>query len=367
MRLSIFKTSLHNLLNNLNVSQKINLVKKTRCSGINLGLFVLTLTLFSHATQKEILGGHEGWLDRMGGGVRELGMGNTGTALLNSMPAAYWNPASLAGLRKKDLALGADVRALQRHGGIVAIQGPVAANLGMGIGVLSRGDWEVKAYNADEEYIGTARPQAFGTYVGAGFRLTRQQAIGLSMVWYNSHLDIEGGAGAINQIGIFNLGYLQQWKNGLQAGVSLRNLGMNSKLSANFELTTITATGPADLDQTGNDFHPKTLIGALAYNWKEAPYGPVLFTGELINYQLKDAFFVIDANFHHQDFRLGAEWSPFDNLQVRTGYDRGNYSVGFGYKRNLRRKKVISFDYAMVIERHFVHFNPYGFGIRYHF
>ena len=46
-------------------------------------------------TKKSELGGFDGFVERMGAGVRELGRGNTGTADTASMPAAYWNPALL--------------------------------------------------------------------------------------------------------------------------------------------------------------------------------------------------------------------------------------------------------------------------------
>ena len=54
---------------------------------IALGLLTATVAPVG-ATENEVLGGHEGWLDRMGGGIRELGMGNTGTASEEAMPAA---------------------------------------------------------------------------------------------------------------------------------------------------------------------------------------------------------------------------------------------------------------------------------------
>src|SRR5688572_4060206 len=86
---------------------------------------ILAFAGTAQATEEEILGGHEGWLDRMGGGIRELGMGNAGTADEEAMPAAYWNPALLPFNRKTVVGMGADMRSLNRNGGFAGVQGRV--------------------------------------------------------------------------------------------------------------------------------------------------------------------------------------------------------------------------------------------------
>ena len=137
-------------------------------------LLLFAFPLASFAANGEVLGGHEGWLDRMGAGVRELGRGNTGTALEGANPAAYWNPALLAFMRKSEFGMGADVRSADRNGGFVALQGRVATNLGLGAAIVNRGDYNVQAYDANENDIGYARPQAFATYFGMGMRTSRR-------------------------------------------------------------------------------------------------------------------------------------------------------------------------------------------------
>src|SRR4051812_17615814 len=94
-----------------------------------MGILLSAAAMPSSATEEEVLGGHEGWLDRMGGGIRELGMGNTGTASEEAMPAAFWNPAILPFNKKTAVGVGADIRTLSRNGGYAGIQGRVAANM----------------------------------------------------------------------------------------------------------------------------------------------------------------------------------------------------------------------------------------------
>jgi hypothetical protein len=99
-----------------------------RLAGVLLGAATVWLgaAVPAGATDKEILGGHEGWLDRMGAGIRELGMGNTGTASEEAMPSAYWNPAILPFNREVTAGVGADMRTLSRNGGYAGIQGRLA-------------------------------------------------------------------------------------------------------------------------------------------------------------------------------------------------------------------------------------------------
>jgi len=333
-------------------------------------IFIVTLiaTLlstfqFTHATEQEILGGHEGWLDRMGGGIRELGMGNTGTASEESSPAAYWNPAVLPFNKETTVGLGADMRSLNRNGGYASIQGRLAGNLGVGVGILNRGDYDVTAYDADEKYIGTARPQALGSYLGMGFKTSRTNSFGAAIEWYSSNMDISGSTGNINNIGIFNLGWYKRWGTDLKTAVVIRNLGLNGSLSANFDQTTLTGDDANGFDHTATDFFPKTLITAIYYSTMAVRF-PLDLSFELMDFQLKDEFFVTDANFHTQDFRFGGDFHYTSSFSIRSGYDRGNLSLGMGYILPWGKKKL-SFDYAFLIENGFLTLNPFAMGLRF--
>src|SRR4051812_13397144 len=176
------------------------------CSVLLFAIMAALAPTRALATDEEVLGGHEGWLDRMGGGIKELGMGNTGTASEDASPAAYWNPALLPFNRQVTVGLGADMRSLDRNGGYASIQGRIAGNLGLGIGLLNRGDYNVNAYDRDTRPLGVARPQSLGSYLGIGVKTTRTNSFGAAVQWYSTNLDIGGGTGNINVIGIFNLG-----------------------------------------------------------------------------------------------------------------------------------------------------------------
>lgn len=328
-----------------------------------LSLALLCAATAARATSPEILGGHEGWLDRMGGGIRELGMGNTGTAAEEAMPAAYWNPAILPFNRQTAVGVGADMRSLQRNGGYAGLQGRVAANLGFGVGLLNRGDYDVPAYDADEKPLGTARPQAIGSYLGLGVKTSRNNAFGAAVQWYSYDPDLGGGTGGVNVIGIFNLGWFKRWGENLKTAVVVRNLGINSELSADFDQTTLSNDETSQgFERTATDFLPKTLVAAVFYT-SHAFGKTVDLSGEVLDYQLKPELYSADAEFHVQTLRLGADWHATDRINARLGEDQGNLTAGFSYALPWGRRRLI-FDYAFVAERGFLTLNPFAAGFR---
>lgn len=325
--------------------------------------FFLLAATAARATSPEILGGHEGWLDRMGGGIRELGMGNTGTASEEAMPAAFWNPAILPFNREMTAGVGADMRSLQRNGGYAGVQGRVAANLGFGIGLLNRGDYDVTAYDADEKPIGTARPQAIGSYLGLGIKTSRNNSFGAAVQWYSFDPDLGGGTGNVNVIGIFNLGWYKRWGSDLKTAVVIRNLGINSELNADFDQTTLgNDEASQGFERTTTDFIPKTLVAAVFYT--SHAFGKIVdLAAEALDYQLKPDLYASDAQFHVQALRLGADWHVTERINARLGMDQGNLSAGFGYALPWGRHRLI-FDYAFVAERGFLTLNPFAAGFR---
>ena len=301
----------------------------------------------------------------MGGGIKELGMGNTGTASEESNPAAYWNPAVLPFNRQTTVGMGADMRSLDRNGGFAGIQGRVAGNMGMGIGILNRGDFKVKAYDADEKNIGIARPQSLGSYLGIGIKTSRNNSFGAAVQWYSSNVDLQNGTGDINVVGIFNLGWYKRWGTNLKTGLVVRNLGLSKTLSAEFDQTTLTGDDAAGFDHTTLDFFPKTLVAAAFYTLQVGGRSYDL-AAEIMDFQLKNEVYVTDANFHEQGIRLGVDCHWTETMNLRGGYDRGNLSLGFGYLLPWGKRKI-QFDYALVLERGFLTVNPYAVGLRFAF
>lgn len=336
-----------------------------RIARFALLLPLLCMTLAT-AADREILGSHEGWLDRMGAGVRELGRGNTGTALLDAAPGAYWNPAALAFHRRTQAAMGAEVRSLGRTGGYLSMQGPVANNLGLGVAVVNRGDWGVTAYDENEASIGTARPQAFATWFAAGARTSRRNAFGAALQLYASSLDVGEGVGDVNFVGGLNLGWYRRLTDSIDVAVVVRNLGFNGRLSAQFEQVVTGDDVGFGYTSSARDFFPKTIV--VAAEWRKRLWDRQwAFSAEAMDYQLKDVLFTPNPAFHSQALRLGAECEVAERTHLRAGLDRLNPTFGIGYAYRWSRARVITFDYALVMERGITTFNPYAVGVKTNF
>jgi len=331
--------------------------------------FILFATLLihvsTHASSEEVLGGHEGWLDRMGAGIRELGRGNTGSALEDAAPAAYWNPALLGFSRRTQLGFGTDMRTADRVGGFLSIQGRAAGNLGMGLGIVHRGDFGITAYDADERELDRVYPQAIASYLGLGLRTSRHNAFGISVGWYSNYLKIGDGIGDVNVIGMINLGWYRRFGQHWRAAVVVRNLGIDPDLNAGFDQITLGDETAGGFERTSSDFWPKTLV--LAGTYLDSLYGrPVEVALEFIDYQLKPSLYVLDANFHAQRLRVGVEYEAWPKFLVRGGMDGLNASLGLGYAFRWR-KRPLRFDYALTLERETLQFNPLAVSLRYDF
>ena len=347
------------------------------------------LPLSSFAATGEVLGGHEGWLDRMGAGVRELGRGNTGTALEGASPAAFWNPALLPFIRTSEASMGAEVRSLGRTGGFLSLQGRVASNLGLGAALLHRGDYSVQAYDANENDIGYAEPRAFGTFFGMGMRTSRRNAFGVSLMAYTSMPGLQAGVGEIDFIGGVNLGWYRRYDSlnaanlvpeswtgvrrfadffsgSFSTALVVRNLGLNSRLSAEFDQSVENGDqGPLaqQFGSTAGDFFPKTLV--VAAEWRKRMWNlPFTLSGEVMDYQLKSSLFTPNPAFHSQAGRVGLEAEVAERTQLRIGMDRLNPTFGLGYGYRLNRRRLIQFDYALTMERGLMTFNPYAVGVK---
>jgi hypothetical protein len=170
------------------------------------------------------------------------------------------------------------------------------------------------------------------------------------------------GIGDITFVGGFNFGWLRRIGDSLSVAVVVRNLGLNEDLSADFDQIVLGEDTGFGFESTASDFFPKTVVAAV--EWRKSLWGrPWAFAAEALDYQLKRDLFVLDANFHRQAFRLGVECEAAERVHLRTGMDRGDLSVGFGYAFAWGRR-LLRFDYALVLESGLTTFNPYAAGLR---
>lgn len=345
--------------------------RETRDESYLAFFFLLLLLVFavsSFAEKKSRLGGYDGFVDRMGASARELGRANTGSADTSAMPGAYWNPAILAFRSNLAYSLHAEKRDLDRAGGSLGLEGKVGTRMGVGAAVLYRGDWDFEVIDEDDNTLGSASPMFTMMYLGFSYRLTRQDAIGISLVMSYDNLDIaeyyddikfeDGYRSPVT----LNLGWLRQINSKWSVGVTVKNLSFSKNLSAKWTKTT---SSDNSVEST-RGFRPKILQVGVGYRSKLFGKNANLWL-EAIDYQMSEAFISCDPDEHYWTARLGAEYEVIPNGTIRAGVDETNFTAGVGYKFDVRiGKKKWPFDinYALIYESEADLWNPLSFSIR---
>lgn len=335
-------------------------------------LFVaLSLAITAQANvieRKATLGSFDGFVERMGAGTREMGRGNTGTADTASMPSAYWNPAILGFRENLNYTLNADKRDLDRMGGNLGLEGKVGKRMGIGFAMLYRGDLDFDVINDDDETIGTATPLFTMMYLGFSYRATRRDALGFSLSMSYDNLDISEHMEGYEIVDDYrspvtiNLGWLRQWNANWSTSVVIRNLSFSKNLSAKWSRNT---SSDNSLPST-EGVRPKVLQIGIGYR-SHIMGKPVSAWMEAIDYQVADTLLAFDPQLHVWTGRVGFECEILEGGTIRLGMDDLNYTVGLGYKFNVRigkKKYLFDVNYALLYETDAGLWNPLSFGLR---
>lgn len=335
-------------------------------------LFVaLSLAITAQANvieRKATLGSFDGFVERMGAGTREMGRGNTGTADTASMPGAYWNPAILGFRENLNYTLNADKRDLDRMGGNLGLEGKVGKRMGIGFAMLYRGDLDFEVINDDDETVGTATPLFTMMYLGFSYRATRRDALGFSLSMSYDNLDISEHMEGYEIVDDYrspvtiNLGWLRQWNANWSTSVVIRNLSFSKNLSAKWSRNTSTDN---TLPST-EGIRPKVLQIGIGYR-SHIMGKPVSAWMEAIDYQVADTLLAFDPQLHVWTGRVGFECEILEGGTIRLGMDDLNYTVGLGYKFNVRigkKKYLFDVNYALLYETDAGLWNPLSFGLR---
>ena len=338
----------------------------------NLVVAAMTVCSFASSvmagpfTKKSELGGFDGFVERMGAGVRELGRGNMGTADIETMPAAYWNPALLGFRKNLGFSLNFEKRDLDRVGGSLGIEGKVGKRMGVGFAVLYRGDADFKVIDNDDQTLGSAEPFFSMFYLGFAYRATRQNSFGFSLSMSYDNLDIaqyyDGVEDAFRSPVTINLSWFRQWNNKWSSSVVIRNLSFSRNLSAKWtknpskdnSLASTEGVRPKVL-QIGLGYRSK-IMGKPVYAWMEA-----------LDYQVADTLLAFDPQLHVWTGRVGFECEVIPNGTVRAGMDDLDWMFGMGYKFDIhigRKKFPIEVDYAFLYETRAGIWTPFTIGLR---
>lgn len=272
---------------------------------------------------------------RIGVGARAQGLGETFVAVANDPSAIYWNPAGLASLQRRELAVShvewpADVHfehitavlPSRRLGGSIAIQ----------FGILATDIQET----TELQPFGTGRTFTYSDVVfGLAYarRWTDKLLVGGGVKFVREDLGTQVG-GPSTSATLFDMGSIYYLGLGsVRIATSLSNFGSELKPSGSY-------VSPYTGEQRQYDgFDPPLMFR----------YGLAFEPVENAHHRLTTAFEVNQPADNQQLLKLGAEWSFNRMFALRTGYnlraDALKFSAGAGFsgeRDNLRG----SLDYA---------------------
>jgi hypothetical protein len=281
---------------------------------VPLILTVLFLISISFAAEPE----------RLGAGSRELARGNAMAADTSAFFVSYWNPGMLAFKRNLSAGLHGEKRSPSMDGGTFGIDAGVGNRMGIGATFILRDDY----------IIG---------YTGLGYRISKKDGIGFSL---SSMYLIDEFQSPLS----FDLGWFRYWNAKWQSGLSIRNLGFNSKLSASWR---------------GNDyeaFRPKTFEAGLTHRNLLAGK-PASVSLSVLSYQEADTLFVFDPDWHVFKGRFGIELETNPGKTLRIGIDGKSPTAGWSQAFKVGNK-TLSLDYAIIYEWEAEVLNPLSLSLR---
>jgi hypothetical protein len=272
---------------------------------------------------------------RIGVGARAVGMGETFVAVANDPSAIYWNPAGLASLQRREVALSgtrwpADVD--YEHVTLILPSRKLGGSLAVQLGVLSTQIEETTELRP----LGTGRTFGYSDIVvGAAYarRWTDKLLIGSGMKLVREDLGSQVGGPTTTAL-LFDVGSIYYLGLGsVRIATSLTNFGSTLRPSGTY-------VSPYDGSTAQYDaFDPPLMFR----------YGLAFEPIENETQRLTTAFEVNQPADNERVVKVGAEWLLRGSLAVRGGYnfnaDALKLSAGAGFSGDVggRRGAV---DYA---------------------
>jgi long-subunit fatty acid transport protein len=291
---------------------------------------------------------------RIGVGARATGLGESFVAVANDPSAIYWNPAGLASLQRREVALShvswpADIN--YEHLTFVLPVRRLGGSIGFQLGVLGTEIDETTEFQP----FGTGRSLIYSDLVaGAAYarRWTDKLLVGAGLKYVREDLGSDVGGPVTHAVlldigSIYYLGY-----GSVRIATSLSNFG-------------------AELTPGGNFVSP--LTGEVrSYDGFDPPmvfrYGLAFEPVETAQQRLTTALEINQPADNAQLIKAGFEWSWRSALALRSGYnfnaDELRFSAGAGFYTAIDQTRL-SIDYAYTHGEFLGAINRLSLGVRF--
>ncbi|MFA7711423.1 MAG: PorV/PorQ family protein [Candidatus Neomarinimicrobiota bacterium] len=285
-----------------------------------LNLITLSLTVIL-AGKPNDNAGYAGAFLRMGLGARATAMGNSGVALPIDGFGVYYNPAGLAFMEEKNVAVSYSFLSLDRQFHFAGLSVPLPPNAGVGVSWLHAGVKNIEGrtstgqideiYKTGEDVVLLSFANAFHPKIALGLNFK---------ILHNQLLDIQAtGLG-------FDIGILFQPVEWLAAGLQLKDIG------------------------AGYTWNTRDLFDAEGSNYTEK-FPQIIKLGLAIK-PIQQLIFTSDVEVSNQNVwqtHFGAEYFWRNLAFLRFGMNNQSPTFGVGLAYGFLANIDTQLDYALIV------------------
>ena len=276
--------------------------------------------------------GYSGAFLRMGTSARSLAMGSGFTAEIDQGVSAYHNPASVAFLKKRQLAFSHHALNLDRRLMMSSISTAIPPTAGLGVAWVSSGVDNIQGRTTSgkktDQILSTSEDAIFISFAQ---RITPWLALGINVKILSHQLPMNESQLAGKGTG-FDIGFMVLPEEKLRFAFMIQDLNTNYHWN------------------TGQVFEGEGRV------YKES-FPTMYRLGTTFTFQR--IYFVGDIGVvANQDdilgmtMRFGGEYHISENYFIRGGFGNSRFSLGAGLNFTFLNLNDAFFDYAVVIEPH---------------
>ncbi len=272
--------------------------------------------------------GYAGNYFHNGADARSIAMGNALTAGTDLSYPAYFNPAGVASASNRKLLFTHQFLSLDRHQSAIGFTTPLPPIGGISVGWIGAGVSGIDGRNLAGVHTDDLVATENAFLISFGIAPIRHLQIGGTLkILQNQLPNIEGNIVG-NGVG-FDFGVLYNFNTNINFAFVIKDI--NSAYQWSNKLTD-------DLGRVYKDKFPIQFRSGVQYKFKS-----LIIVGDVGSY-------IADNELLGFDYRIGTEYSYFNNYFFRAGYRNNRSTFGVGLKYHQFDKFISLIDYALVIE-----------------